>query len=165
MLIRIELLTGRHRRSGFDCCEPLLNEYLATLAGQQQRRGFGKTYVALADDGIAVTGYVTVSAGQVATAQLPAHLKLPRYPAPILRVGRLAVDIRCQGQGIGQELLSFALHLVLEFSARVGLYAVVVDAKHEKAAEFYRRLDFEPALDDALCLFLPLSRLAKAKTP
>lgn len=157
--IRIEPLAGRHRRSGFDCGEPALNEFLATQAGQQQRRGFGKTYVALADDGITVAGYVTVSAGQVATAQLPAHLKLPRYPAPILRIGRLAVDRRQRGQGVGQELLSFALHLALEFSQRVGLYAVVVDAKHEKARDFYARLGFMSVIDNPLCLYLPLAML------
>jgi len=81
----------------------------------------------------------------------------------MLGIGRLAVDVRRQGKGIGQDLLAFALHLALEFSERVGLYAVVVDAKDEKAATFYRRLDFESTLDDPLCVFLPLSRLAQTK--
>jgi len=161
--LRIELLDGQHRRDGFDCGDAALNDFLIRQAGQQQRRGFGKTYVALADTGMEVVGFVTVSAGQVATNTLPSHLKLPRYPAPMLRIGRLAVDVRRQGKGIGQDLLSFALHLALEFSDRVGLYAVVVDAKDEKAAAFYCRLDFESSLDDPLCLFLPLSRLAKTQ--
>lgn len=159
MAIRIELLAARHRREGFDCGGAALNGFLTQQAGQQQRRGVGKTYVAL--DADRVVGFVTLSAGQVATEQLPAHLKLPRYPIPVLRIGRLAVDRRDQGQGVGQDLLAFALTLALEFSAKVGLYAVVVDAKDERAATFYRRLGFQSVQDNDLCLFLPLSKLAK----
>jgi GNAT superfamily N-acetyltransferase len=70
--------------------------------------------------------------------------------------------VRHQGKGIGRDLLAFALHLALDFSRHVGLHAVVVDAKDEAAAAFYRRLGFEPTLDAPLCLFLPLSQLARA---
>jgi len=165
MAPRIELLEARHGREDFDCGNEALNDFLRRRAGQQQRRRFGKTYVVLADNGMGVIGFVTVSVGQVEALALPLQLKLPRHPAPMLRIGRLAVDKRAQGKGIGRDLLAFALHLALEFAERVGLYAVVVDAKDAQAAEFYRRLHFEPTLDDALCLFLPLSRLAKTRTP
>ena len=161
--MRIELLAPHHSRKPSDCVEPALNDFLQNLAGQQQRKGFGKTYVALADDGMNVLGFVTISAGQVAVEQFPASLKLPRYPAPILRIGRLAVDLRSQGQGIGRALLAFALHLAVEFSERVGLYAVVVDAKHDKAKAFYQRLGFMSSLDNPLCLFLPIATLKNAK--
>lgn len=163
MARRIELLAGRHRRGEFDCGEENLNKFLRQQAGQQQRRGFGKTYVVVGESDLDVTGFITVSVGQVATQTLPSALKLPRYPAPVLRIGRLAVDKRVQGKGIGQELLSFALHLALEFSERTGLYAVVVDAKNESAATFYRGLHFHPTVDNRLCLYLPLSQLVKSK--
>ena len=80
----------------------------------------------------------------------------------MLRIGRLAVDQQAQGQGTGHRLLSFALQLALEFSASIGLYAVVVDAKNDKAARYYQRMGFVPTLDDPLCLYLPLSMLKKA---
>lgn len=162
MTHRIERLDSHHQRIGFDCGEPALNEFLLRQASQLNRKGFGKTYVALKDDGLTVTGFVTVSAGQAQTLQLPAHLKLPRYPAPVLRVGRLAVDIRAQGHGVGQQLMAFALKLAFEFSQQVGLYAVIVDAKHDKARLFYQTLGFISTLDDPLCLFLPISTLRKA---
>lgn len=157
--MRIELLAEHHDRAGFDCGEPLLNLFLLRHAGQQQRKGLGKTYVAVADDNHAVQGFVTVSAGQVAAMQFPPALKLPRYPVPILRVGRLAVDLHHQGLGIGQDLLAFALRLALRFSRQVGLFAVIVDAKHEKAAAFYQKLGFLRSLDNPLCLYLPLATL------
>lgn len=162
MPLRIERLAARHQRAEFDCGVAALNEFLRRQAGQLSRRGFGKTYVALADDGITVVGFVTVSAGQTQTAKMPPHLKLPRYPAPLLRIGRLAVDRRCQGLGTGQQLMSFALQLALEFSQVVGLYAVVVDAKHEAAKVFYETLGFTAMLDDPLCLYLPISTLQKS---
>ena len=80
----------------------------------------------------------------------------------MLRIGRLAVDRRRQGQGFGQDLLSFALHIALEFSEAVGLYAVVVDAKNETISGFYRQLGFVATLDNPLYLFLPIASLVKA---
>jgi GNAT superfamily N-acetyltransferase len=162
MAIRIELLDGRHCRAGFECGDGPLNDFLIRLAGQQQRRGLSKTYVALADSGSELAGFITLSVGQVATQALPPALKLPRYPIPVMRISRLAVAAHRQGQGIGQELLAFALRLTLGFSTQVGIYAVIVEAKHVKAADFYRRLGFQATLDDPLCLFIPLSQIAKA---
>lgn len=163
-MVRIERLAGHHQRDGFDCGEPALNDFLQRQAGQLQRRGFSKTYVALGADGKQVTGYVSLSAGQVQTQRLSPDLKLPRYPAPVLRIGRLAVALAAQGQGIGQHLLAFALQIALEFSDQVGLYAVVVDAKHERAASFYGTLGFVASLDDPLCLYLPVATLQQAKS-
>ncbi len=161
-MVVIQLLGAEHRREGFDCGDAALNDFLLRQAGQQQRRGFGKTYVALADDGVSVIGFVTVSAGQVATSALSSQTKLPRYPAPVLRIGRLAVDARYQGKGVGQDLLAFALRLAVEFSQRVGLYAVVVDAKHDQAKAFYVKLGFIVCVDNPLCLYLPVATLERA---
>jgi GNAT superfamily N-acetyltransferase len=164
-MVAIQLLGAQHRRAGFDCGEAALNDFLLRQAGQQQRRGFGKTYVAVAEDDISVTGFVTVSAGQIATTSLSFPSKLPRYPAPMLRIGRLAVDARHQGKGIGQDLLAFALRLAVEFSQRVGLYAVAVDAKHEKAKAFYVKLGFIACVDSPLCLYLPIATLEQSIAP
>ena len=161
MVVRIERLAARHQRAGFDCGEPTLNDFLQRQAGQLGRRGFGKTYVALADDGVRVLGFVTLSVGQVEAQTLPPQLKLPRYPAPMLRIGRLAVDRLQQGRGTGQHLMSFALQLALEFSQQVSLYAVMVDAKSAQAKAFYTSLGFVATLGDPLCLYLPLATLEK----
>ncbi len=162
MSVRIERLASHHNRSAFDCGDVPLNDFLQYQAGQLARKGIGKTYVALADDRVTVIGFFTLSAGQVKSSALPPHLKLPRYPVPMLRLGRLAVDQRAQGKGLGQQLLGFAMQIALEFSQKVGIYAVVVDAKNDKARAFYAALGFMPTMNDSLCLYLPLSLLAKA---
>lgn len=155
----IERLAQHHQRGGFDCGDTALNEFLQRQAGQLARKGFGKTYVALAEDGVTVVGYVTLSAGQVKSAALSSHLKLPRYPVPMLRLGRLAVSVNARGSGFGRQLLSFGLAIALEFSERVGLYAVVVDAKHEQAKAFYSAFGFIATPSDPLCLYLPITTL------
>lgn len=157
----IERLAERHQRGGFDCGDTALNEFLQRQAGQLARKGFGKTYVALAEDGVTVVGYVTLSAGQVKSAALSNHLKLPRYPVPMLRVGRLAVSLNARDRGLGRQLLGFALGLALDFSERVGLYAVVVDAKHAQAKAFYSAFGFLATLSDPLCLYLPIATLKR----
>ena len=161
MTLIIERLAAHHQRGSFDCGHAQLNDFLQRQAGQLARKGFGKTYVALADDGLRVTGFFTLSAGQVKSSALSPDLKLPRYPVPMLRLGRLAVDQDAQGQGLGQRLLGFALQIALEFSERVGLYAVVVDAKNEQAKAFYTSFGFIATVSDPLCLYLPMVTLQR----
>ena len=165
MMARVELLATHHQRQGFDCGEPALNLFLQNQAGQLARRGFAKTYVVVADNGTAVAGFVCVSAAQVEAVQLPANLKLPRYPVPALRIGRLAVDVHYQRQGIGQLLMGFALQLALDFSNQIGLYAVLIDAKDARAKGFFETLGFKSTLDNPLSLYLPLSTLHQLRQP
>lgn len=157
----IERLSAQHQRSDFDCGEPLLNDFLQRQAGQLTRKGYGKTYVALNDDKRTVIGFLTLSVGQLEAAYLSPDLKLPRSPAPVMRIGRLAVSLKAQGHGVGQHLMAFALRLSLEFSQQVGLYAVLVEAKHAKAKAFYETLGFVATLDNPLRLYLPISILKK----
>lgn len=164
MTWRIERLADHHQRAGFDCGQAVLNAFLQRQAGQLSRKGFGKTYVAVAQNGLTVVGFVTVSAGQVQTVQLPTQRKLPRYPVPVMRVGRLAVATSAQGQGIGRRLMAFALQLALDMAQQVGLYAVIVDAKNDAAKAFYEALGFTPTLDNPLCLYLPMATLQQLNT-
>jgi GNAT superfamily N-acetyltransferase len=158
----IEPLTLAHRRAAFSCGEPALDAFIRQYARQQQARGLNRTYVALAVDVGDIAGYYSINASSVLTAELPADLRLPRYPVPALRIGRLAVDTRFQGQGLGQLLLRHSFKLALEMAQRVGIFAVVVDAKHARAAAFYKKLGFAPFASRPLSLYLALGTLAAA---
>ncbi len=162
MTVNIVPLTATQRRDDFDCGEQALNDFLRRYARQQQERDFSRTYVVLAADNITVRAFVSISMGQVGTASFPDGLNLPRYPVPVLRIGRLAVDRRAQGQNLGRDLMRFALNLSLELAGRVGLHAVVVDAKNESARSFYERLGFLAFKDAPLSLFLPIATLRRA---
>ena len=158
----IEPLTLAHRRAVFSCGEPALDEFIRQYARQQQARGLNRTYVALAAGGGDIAGYYSINASSVLTAELPAAFKLPRYPVPVLRIGRLAVDARFQGQGLGQLLLRHSLALAQEMAQRVGIFAVVVDAKHAQAAAFYKKLGFIEFASRPLSLYLAIGTLAAA---
>jgi predicted GNAT family N-acyltransferase len=81
--------------------------------------------------------------------------KLPRYPSvPAVRMGRLAVDQKFRGQGLGAAMLADALQR--SFNAEIVVYALVVDAKDELAAAFYRHHGFIALSDTAQTFFLPL---------
>jgi len=151
-----------HDRAGFDCGEPALNQFLQRFARQQSARDFSKTYVACAPNAPQILGFYSLSAGSVAFAHWDAKLHLPRYPVPVARLGRLAVAKSQQGQGIGAALLSHAVRLAVLLSGQIGLYAVVVDAKDDKAAGFYAQHGFVRFPDQPMTLFLTLNLARQA---
>ncbi|EKD73849.1 MAG: GCN5-related N-acetyltransferase, partial [uncultured bacterium] len=135
-LIIEQLDTTLHDRKSFDCGVDELNIFLKQHANQNQSKNMSKTYVAVvavsADDHKKIYGYYTLSAGHIECGQLPeiVKAKLPKYPIPIARIGRLAVDKDYKGQGIGGFLLYDAFTNVLSIADKMGVFAVVVDAKN-----------------------------------
>jgi hypothetical protein len=68
------------------------------------RKMIARVFVATPEeDEQRLAGFFTLSAGSVDCRELPAELarKLPRYPVPVALIGRLAVDQRFQGKGLG----------------------------------------------------------------
>lgn len=107
-----------------------------------------------------IAGYYTLSATSILAADFPGSFlrRLPRYPSlPGILLGRLAVDSRYQGQGLGRRLLVDALRRAREVTSEIGALVVVVDALHEAAAQFYQGFGFERFEDTPLHLFLPIS--------
>jgi len=156
MKVVITELNPRHDRAGFDCGEPALNVFLQRLARQQSARDFSKIYVACEPDTPTILGFYAISSGSIDFAHWPPALRLPRYPVPVARLARLAVDKRAQGQGAGAALLSHAVRLAVMLAEHIGLHAMVVDAKDEAAAAFYQRHGFEQLADRPQTLFLTL---------
>jgi GNAT superfamily N-acetyltransferase len=167
-LIIEQLNTALHDRKSFDCGVYELNIFLKQHANQNQSKNMSKTYVAVvavsADDHKKIYGYYTLSAGHIECNQLPeiVKAKLPKYPIPIARIGRLAVDKDYKGQGIGGFLLHDALTNVLSIADKIGVFAVVVDAKNDDAKSFYGNYGFTQLQDSELTLFLPMNTIKSA---
>lgn len=109
-----------------------------------------------------VAGYYTLAAFGITPASLPSEVtrRLPRYDQfPATRIGRLAVDRRYQGQGLGQRLLMHALESGYRAAPEIAAMAVVVDAKDDAARRFYERYGFERFLDDEYRLYLPMATI------
>ncbi|MBH0194792.1 MAG: GNAT family N-acetyltransferase, partial [Nitrospira sp.] len=118
------------------------------------RRGFGRTYVAVSEASVSVSGYYTISSGSVGFETVPENL--PHHPVPIVLLGRLAVDRRSQGQGVGKLLLVDALRRAERAADELGIYAVAVEALSGLARSFYMRFGFRALTDDRMHLYLPI---------
>ena len=156
--LTVEPLAPHHDRASFSCGAPSLDHYLRRQASQDARRRVARVFVASDDPPERIAGYYTLSAASFEKDQLPAALarRLPHYPIPAAVIGRLAVDLRSQGGGLGEILLLDAIHRVLRAGDTIGVYAVVVDALHERASAFYERYGFAPFPSRPLRLYLPL---------
>jgi GNAT superfamily N-acetyltransferase len=159
-MLTILSLTGSHDRSGFDCGKAALNEWLARTARQHQEKDISQTFVAVdpATPG-KVLGFYALSACEVATEELPPALsaRLPRRAGGI-RLGRLAVDVSVQRQGLGQLLLMDAIRRACAVRQHIGVLALFVDAKDDDAAKFYIRYGFVALPEATATLVLPLRR-------
>jgi GNAT superfamily N-acetyltransferase len=142
---------------GFACGTSVLDEYLKRYAKGNHRKNIGKTFVLIQN--LEVVGYYSLSMGSIEFQYLPKNWqsRLPKYPVPIARIGRLAVAIKAKGQGLGKFLLIDAFHRVRNASMNVAAYATIVDAKDVNAAKFYLHFGFIPFENEPLTLFLPLS--------
>lgn len=162
--VRIEPLDPALDRSGFHSGALALDRYFQQQVTQDVRRRVTACFVAktIADGRLA--GYYTLASSSVLLNSLPAPLakKLPRYPSvPAIRMGRLAVDESFRGQGLGGILLTDAL--LRARRSEIAAYALVVDAKDETAAQFYRHHGFMAMESDPLILFLPLASIPAAR--
>jgi GNAT superfamily N-acetyltransferase len=158
---RIEPLDRSHDRGGFICGKAPLDDFLRSLASQYEKRGLGRTYVALRGGGKEVYGYYTLASGAIPTSHLPPKVarKLPKHPVPVILLARLAIDQAAQGKRLGEYLLMDALRLSLGLSEAVGLFAVEVDAIDEQAKRFYEKYGFTPLADSDHHLYLPISTI------
>jgi predicted N-acetyltransferase YhbS len=131
-------LAKEHERSGFDSKCPPLDDFLQKYARQAATKFESVTKVAAVDSQI--LGYVTWVA---------CELDLRGAKRPGLKLGRMAVDHRHRGLGIGDRLVAETLQAAKLMRATVGCCGVVVDAKRcSQADRFYQRLGFAVLMDD-----------------
>ncbi len=150
-------LDAAHERDEFRCGSAALDRYLREQVTQDIRRRVAACFVALTGEQ-RIAGYYTLASASLLLNDLPASIgkKLPRYPTvPAVRMGRLAVDEAFTGQGLGGALLADALERAIR--SEIAAYALIVDAKDDTAATFYRHHGFIPLPDAPLTLFLSLA--------
>lgn len=154
-----------HDREAFDCGDAKLNEFLSRHARQSHDRGGAKTFVATpVDDETRVLGFYSLSPASIEHARTPARASkgLARYEVPVFRLGRLAVDRRWQGHGLGGQLLLAAGRRCIQAAAEVGGVALLIDAKDDRAANWYRAYGALSLLDAPRSLLLPLATVEAA---
>jgi GNAT superfamily N-acetyltransferase len=150
---------NRHDRHTFTSGVAELDEYIQRFALQQSKKGITVVRVLVdTDSPRTILGYYSLSAAQVDAIQLDERTqqKLPRYPVPCFRLGRLAAHSAHHGRGLGRLLIGCAVERCLEARKYVAAYALVVDAKGEAATAFYENFGFTPCRDNPMTLYLSL---------
>lgn len=154
---RVAPLDASHDRATFNSGSEPLDRYFQQQVTQDVRRRVAACFVALASEQ-RIAGFYTLASASLLLADLPASVgkKLPRYPTvPAVRMGRLAVDREFKGRGLGAALLADALNRAAR--SDIAAYALMVDAKDDSAAAFYRHHGFIALPDSPSTLFLPLA--------
>jgi GNAT superfamily N-acetyltransferase len=155
-------LSADHDKPAFSCGVEALDRYLQTQATQDIRRRIANCFVATSANSNIIAGYYTFSAASVPMLDLPSETakRLPRYPVvPAALIGRLAIDRQYRGRGLGAALLFDAVARAAR--ADTAIFAILVDAKDDAGATFYRHHGFQPFAARPLTLFLPIGTALK----
>lgn len=152
-------LSATHRLDGFACGEVSLDEWLKRRAMANQSSGASRTF-AVADGQDRVLGYYALAAGavshQMASSGVRRNMPDPD-PVPVMVLARLAVDHRAQGIQLGAALLQDAVQRAVTVSQNAGVRALLVQALHERAKQFYQRYGFQESPHHPLTLMLRLN--------
>ncbi|MGQ0685106.1 GNAT family N-acetyltransferase [Bradyrhizobium sp.] len=163
MIASIEPL-GKHERRAFSCGVAALDDWFHHRASQDEKRNVARVFVAI-DEELGVVGFYSLSTFTLAIVDLPPEQarRLPRYDLiPAALIGRLARDRRVRGQGVGDLLLADAVRRILAAASTLAVFAIVVEAKDERAAAFYRDFGFLPFPNRPLRLFMPVADAIEA---
>ncbi len=107
--------------------------------------------------------YYSLAPASVEVAEVPARVARGqgRAEIPVILLGRLAVDLREQGTGLGGQMLLDALRRAVEGAEVIGGRAVLVHAVDERARKFYLHHGFEESPGDLLHLLLLIKDIRK----
>ena len=151
-----EPLSSVHRLDGFECGEPVLDEWLKRRAQANQLSGGSRTFV-VADQDNRVCGYYAMAAGAVAQQMATSAVRrnMPD-PVPVMVLARLAVDQSAQGMHLGASLLQDAVNRAVAVSHNAGVRALLVHALHDRAKKFYEHYGFQASPVHPMTLMLRL---------
>ncbi len=158
---RIEQFSGAHVRATFSCGVIELDRYFREFVSQDIKRRVSNCFVAIDDAGVVAAFYTLAATSLPMTELSPDETRrLPRYPLlPAVLVGRLAVDRRSRGQGLGSALIVDAVARAMR--SEPAIFALVVDAKDESALSFYQHLGFRRFASQPMRLFIPIAEAAR----
>ena len=155
-------LDKQHDLKSFDCGNTALNTWLRATARQHQKKSLSSTFVLVDDESPnAVIGFYTLAIrSMTAIENLPPSMtkKLP-LEIPVITLARLAVAEMARKQGYGSMLLIDGMIRAKYVASQIGGFALFVDAKDEKVAEFYVYHGFEPSFSDPLMLCISFASI------
>jgi GNAT superfamily N-acetyltransferase len=158
-----EAIAKKHDRKSFDCGNDEINDFLQRYARQSHEQGGAKTFLAVDDgDPKRILGFYSLTPASLVYGRVPrALLKgLARHEVPGFRLARLAIHVDLQGHGLGGQLIAAAGKRCLMASTEVGGVILVIDAKSDRAAQWYASYGAIPLLDTPATLVMALATFA-----
>lgn len=146
-----------HSTTSFDSGNVMLDRWLNVHALKNEALNASRTYVT--HDNNIVIGYYALAAGSVVHPVAPRQLK-----RNMVVLGRLAVDQRYQGFGLGKALLKDAIRRTIQVSEIAGVCSLVVHAISDEAVAFYQRYGFALSPFEPRSLFLRMKDARKASS-
>lgn len=135
--------------AAFRCGKAHLEGFLAQATDFHRAR-LGLTTVAFHRDVAGVIGYFTLANDALpltTSEQLELNVDVPLKAYPAVKLGRLAVASHLQGQGIGEQLMSFIHGEILDSESLSAARLVIVDADNDpRVVAFYRRCGYQESL-------------------
>jgi GNAT superfamily N-acetyltransferase len=163
-ILQIEKLTSEHVTKPFKCSEHALNDWLKRYALKNQIADSAQTYILHRAN--VVIAYYSLVYGDVAIEECPPDVRLDmpaKFPIPIIKIARLAVDKREEGRGLGRALMKDAFVRILGAAEIAGLRAVVIDALNDRVKNWYQeKFGFEESPITPRILFLRIQDLRLA---
>jgi predicted N-acetyltransferase YhbS len=156
-----EPLNAKHLLENFDSGNAELNEWLQKRALKNEASGASRTYVVTV--GQKAIAYYCLANGSVINTTAPGKVRrnMPD-PIPVMVIGRLAVDINWQGQGIGYALVRDAVLRTLQAAKIAGIRAILVHAISVEAKQFYEKCGFTPSPVAPMTLMITIADALEA---
>lgn len=156
------LLTEAHDAAGFESGEAVLDQWLRQRAWANQLAGASRSYVVCPAGTLTVAGYVALSMGQILAHDVAGSMRrnMPNI-IPAVVLGRLAIGLAWQGQGLGRALLADAVRRAERASREVSARLVIVHAISPEAERFYLHHGFTRLPVEAPTLALDLVKLRR----
>lgn len=150
-----------HILDNFDCGILTLNDWLVRRARRNELEGASRTYVLCVVN--QVVGYYCLAAGSICCLDVPSRVKrnMPN-PLPVMVIGRLGIDKKWQGQGLGRALLRDAVLRTLNAAEVAGIRAILVHALSEEAKRFYKSCGFMESPTNPMTLVVTLGDIKQA---
>jgi GNAT superfamily N-acetyltransferase len=141
--------------SEFACGDDIKDEWIRRHALANHLAGGSRVYVTTR--GTRISGFYALATASIqrgdATPRARRHMP---NPVPAILLGRIAVDQKEAGQGLGTWLLRDAVLRTLEAAEVVGVRILLAHAASERARAFYLDRGFAPSPTDPLHVMIVL---------
>ena len=140
-----------------------MNKFLQQYARHSHDAGGAKAFLAIDHaDNTTVLGFYSLAPGALAYADTPELVRrgLARHDIPGFRLARIATHVSVQGKGLGGQLLAAAGRRCLRAAVDVGGVILIIDAKNERAADWYAAYGAVPLANTPRTLVMSLATFA-----